>query len=104
MTSVVQWEKQARADKEAIFRYLYREAGLPVASATDDKFVSMAGMLGENPLAGTKAGRTEKQRKLVVARFPFIIIYVTEEDVIRILRVLHTSRKISAGLCLRNGK
>lgn len=95
MTTIVQWEVQARTDREAIFRYLYQEAGLAVASATDDKFVSMVNILKENPLAGTKAGRTEKQRKLVVPRFPFIIVYVAEETVVRILRVLHTSRKIA---------
>jgi len=95
VTSDVQWEIQARADREAIFRYLYQEAGLPVASATDDKFVGMVSILRENPLAGVKAGRTVKQRKLVVPRFPFIIIYVAEETVVRILRVLHTSRKIA---------
>lgn len=95
MISSVQWEIQAQADREAIFRYLYQEVGLAVASATDDKFVSMVNILKENPLAGVKHGRTVKHRKLVVPRFPFIIIYVAEETVIRILRVLHTSRKIA---------
>lgn len=47
MTSDVQWEIRARADREAIFRYLYQEAGLPVASATDDKFVSMSASSGK---------------------------------------------------------
>ncbi|RWR02591.1 plasmid stabilization protein [[Pantoea] beijingensis] len=96
MTSDVQWEIRARADREAIFRYLYQEAGLPVASATDDKLVSMVSILRENPLAGVKAGRTAKQRKLVVPHFPFIIVYVAEETVVRILRVLHTSRKVAS--------
>lgn len=94
MISAVQWEKQAQADRETIFRYLYREAGLLVASATDDKFTRMASLLSENPRAGTKVD-TEKQYKLVVPRFPFIIVYVAETDGVRILRVLHTSRKIS---------
>lgn len=95
MKLTVQWEVHARSDREAIFRYLYQEAGLAVASATDDKFVSMVDILKENPLAGTKAGKTAKQRKLVVPRFPFIIVYVAEETAVRILRVLHTSRKIA---------
>jgi len=92
--STVQREIQAQADREVIFRYLYQEAGLPVASATDDKFVSMVSILKENPLTGVKNERTTKQRKLVVPHFPFIIIYVVEETVIRILLILHTSRKI----------
>lgn len=95
MTLSVQWEAQAQADREAIFRYLYQEAGLAVASATDDKFVSMTGILKDNPVAGVKAGRTAKQRKLVVPHFPFIIVYVAEDTIVRILRILHTSRKIA---------
>ena len=95
MIAAVEWEKQARADREAIFLYLYEAAGVLVASATDDKFASMVDILRENPLAGTKAGSAEKQRKLVVPRFPFIIVYVAESASVRILRVLHTSRKIA---------
>ena len=95
MTAEILWETGARADREAIFRYLYQEADLPVASATDDKLVSMVSILRENPLAGVKAGKTAKQRKLVVPRFPFIIVYVAEKTVVRILRILHTSRKIA---------
>ncbi|EBU3473813.1 type II toxin-antitoxin system RelE/ParE family toxin, partial [Salmonella enterica] len=45
---------------------------------------------------GVKAGRSERQRKLVVPHFPFIIVYATENKNVRILRVLHTSRKIAS--------
>ncbi|EOC5660747.1 type II toxin-antitoxin system RelE/ParE family toxin [Salmonella enterica] len=56
----------------------------------------MAAILAENSLAGVKAGRSERQRKLVVPHFPFIIVYATENKNVRILRVLHTSRKIAS--------
>ncbi|WP_241568995.1 type II toxin-antitoxin system RelE/ParE family toxin [Rosenbergiella collisarenosi] len=95
MISNVEWEIRAKADREAIFRYLYQEAGLPVASATDDKLISMVSILKENPLVGVKSGTTTGQRKLVVPHFPFIIVYIAEEKVVHILRVLHTSRKIA---------
>ena len=95
MTSVVFWEEQAQADREAIFRYLYQNAGLQVASTTDDKFVTLAELLSENPAAGAMVGRSGKQRKLTVTRFPFIMVYVTEKNEVRILRVLHTSRRIA---------
>lgn len=95
MTPVVQWEKQGLADREAIFCYLYREAGLVVASATDERFVSVVSILKENPLTGMQAGKTAKQRKLVVPRLPFIIVYVVEDRCVRILRVLHTSRRMT---------
>lgn len=62
VTSDVQWEIQARADRKAIFRYLYQEAGLPVASATNDKLVRMISILRESPLASGKARWQEALR------------------------------------------
>lgn len=95
MTIRVEWEKRAQADRENIFLYLNREAGAMVAIAADDRLAGMVTILTENPLAGVKAGRSERQRKLVVPHFPFIIVYVAESARVRILRVLHTSRKIA---------
>ncbi|EHL9625713.1 type II toxin-antitoxin system RelE/ParE family toxin [Salmonella enterica subsp. enterica serovar Bonariensis] len=95
MTVRVEWEKREQADRENIFGYLNREAGAMVAIAADDRLAGMTAILMENPLAGVKAGRSEKQRKLVVPHFPFIIVYVADKERVRILRVLHTSRRIS---------
>ncbi|WP_405469329.1 type II toxin-antitoxin system RelE/ParE family toxin [Morganella morganii] len=95
MTVTVEWEKQAQDDRETIFRYLAREAGVKVAVTADNKLSALAGILKANPLAGVSAGRSEKQRKLVVPHFPFIIVYAAEKEHIRILRVLHTSQKIA---------
>ncbi|EFN7977567.1 type II toxin-antitoxin system RelE/ParE family toxin [Escherichia coli] len=95
MTVRVEWEKRAQHDRENIFLYLNREAGAMVAIAADDRLAGMVTILTENPLAGVKAGRSERQRKLVVPHFPFIIVYVAERARVRILRVLHTSRKIA---------
>lgn len=95
MTISVEWEKRAQADRENIFLYLNREAGAMVAIAADDRLTGMVTILTENPLAGVKAGRSEKQRKLVVPHFPLIIVYAAESARVRILRVLHTSRKIA---------
>lgn len=94
MTVSVEWEKRAQSDRENIFLYLNREAGALVAIAADERLAAMASILAENPFAGVKAGRSEKQRKLMVPHFPFIMVYVAESARVRILRVLHTSRKI----------
>lgn len=95
MTVRVEWEKRARHDRENIFLYLNQEAGALVAIAADERLIGMATILAENPLAGVRAGRSETQRKLVVPHFPFLIVYVAETARVRILRVLHTSRKIA---------
>lgn len=93
--TVIRWEKSASADREAVFMYLYREAGAQVAIATDERFDGMVNILKASPMAGVRAGKTEKQRKLIVPRFPFIIVYVYEDETVSILRILHTSRKIA---------
>ncbi|WP_039057601.1 type II toxin-antitoxin system RelE/ParE family toxin [Enterobacter sp. Bisph1] len=95
MTIKVEWEKTAQRDRENIFIFLAREASAMVAIAADERLAGMAAILMENPLAGVQAGRKESQRKLVVPHFPFIIVYVAEKRLVRILRVLHTSRKIA---------
>jgi toxin ParE1/3/4 len=43
------------------------------------------------PLAG-REGRIEKTRELVIPQLPFIVVYTNKEEV-RILAILHTSRK-----------
>ena len=45
-----------------------------------------------NPAAG-RAGRVLSTRELVISKYPYIVPYQVREDVIYILRVLHTSRK-----------
>ena len=45
-----------------------------------------------NPGAG-RAGRVLRTRELVISKYPYIVPYQVREDVIYILRVLHTSRK-----------
>ncbi|ECQ8978662.1 type II toxin-antitoxin system RelE/ParE family toxin [Salmonella enterica subsp. enterica] len=96
MTVRVEWEKRAQSDRENIFLYLNREAGAVVAIAADERLAGMVDILEENPEAGLKAGHKESQRKLVVPHFPFIIVYVAEKEHVRILRILHTSRRIAS--------
>ncbi|MEG3130576.1 type II toxin-antitoxin system RelE/ParE family toxin [Pantoea cypripedii] len=95
MTTSIVWERRALTDRENIFLYLNKEAGALVAIAADDRLAAMVNILKENPMAGVQAGRTEQHRKLVIPHFPFIVVYVTDENKVSILRVLHTSRKIA---------
>ncbi|WP_413726409.1 type II toxin-antitoxin system RelE/ParE family toxin [Sodalis sp. RH16] len=96
MTAVVQWAKQAQADREAIYVYLYREAGMVIADSVDEKFIAMATLLEKTPLCGVQTGNKSSRRKLVMPRLPFIMVYAIEAHKVRILRILHTSRKITS--------
>jgi toxin ParE1/3/4 len=95
VTTNIVWERRALNDREDIFLYLNKEAGALVAIAADDRLAAMVDILKENPMAGVQAGRTLKQRKLVIPHFPFIVVYVVDGTKVSILRVLHTSRKIA---------
>ncbi|WP_213991418.1 type II toxin-antitoxin system RelE/ParE family toxin [Sodalis sp. dw_96] len=96
MTSVVQWAKEAQADRESIYAYLYREAGMDVADSVDEKFIAMATLLEKTPLDGVQAGKKSSRRKFVMTRLPFIMVYAVEPNLVQIIRVLHTSRKITS--------
>ncbi len=91
----MQWGKQAQSDRESIYVYLYQEAGVDVATTVDEKFTAMARLLEETPLAGVRAGKKDNQRKLIMPRLPFIMVYAVATNVVRILRILHMSRKIT---------
>lgn len=90
------WGKRALANREQIWRYLYQEAGLDIANAVDDRFVEILSLLENTPKLGVKVGNQEKKRKLVLTHFPFIIVYVIESKEIKIIRILHTARKVAA--------
>ncbi|WOA52036.1 type II toxin-antitoxin system RelE/ParE family toxin [Dickeya solani] len=98
MTATVRWERQAIADREDIYRYLYQNAGLEVANATDDKFAAAVALLETTPEAGVSIGKSGERRKLVLARLPFILVYALKRHSgdVHILRLLHTARDISA--------
>lgn len=90
------WERKAQEDREMIFQYFFEHAGLALADQVEAKFESMAELLQANPLLGKPIKNGKKAfRKLVIPHFPFIFIYAVAEQRIMILRVLHTSRKLS---------
>jgi len=75
--------------------YLNKEAGAMVAIAADDRFVAMIEILKGNLLAGLRAGRTEKQRKLAIPHFPFIVVYIVDKTQVHILRIFHAAHKLA---------
>ncbi|PHM64562.1 hypothetical protein Xsto_02836 [Xenorhabdus stockiae] len=95
------WEESAQTDREQIYLYFFEQAGLLLADEVDAKFVEMAELLKVTPYAGIKArnSQDERYRKLVIPHFPFIMLYRYDEDreTIKVLRILHTARRI-AGL------
>ena len=69
----------AEEDKEAAYRVLTQ-----IQAAADS--------LSRHPEIG-RPGRVEKTRELVIAGLPYILPYYIKKKEVRILAVLHTSRK-----------
>ncbi|MBD2795634.1 type II toxin-antitoxin system RelE/ParE family toxin [Xenorhabdus sp. 18] len=95
----ISWEETAQTDREQIYLYFFEQAGLLLADEIDAKFVEMAELLKVTPYAGVKVRNNsdERYRKLVVPHFPFIMLYRYDEEIenIKILRILHTARRIT---------
>lgn len=96
MTSVVQWGKKALADRELIYVYLCHEAGVEIANTVDEKLDAMATLLEHTPMAGVQTGTLPHQRKLIMPRLPFIMVYAVDINIVRVVRVLHTARNVAS--------
>ena len=72
------------------------------ASGFIDALEDAKDLIAEFPSIGSSrfALETEipERRDVAVKRFPFVIFYTDDADVVRIHRVLHTSRDIPTGL------
>ena len=88
----VRFSKSAVNDLNSIREYIYdnnKEAAKEVVSYIIEKIETI---LAVNPAAG-RAGRVLRTRELVISKYPYIVPYQVRDDVVYILRVLHTSRK-----------
>ena len=92
MVYKVKFTSSALKDLKSIQEYIYennREAVQKVVSQIIEKIETV---ITPNPAAG-RAGRIPRTRELVISKYPYVVPYQVREDVIYILRVLHTSRK-----------
>ena len=87
----LEWSAYALADRIAIFDYI--EADSPQAAvAVDERIREQIEVLARFPQSGRK-GRIEGTRELVISRSPYIVAYRIKGNTVRILRVLHGSRR-----------
>ena len=92
MAYKVKFSASSLKDLKSIQEYLCEnnvEAAKEVVAHIIEKIETV---IVPNPAAG-RAGRVLRTRELVISKYPYIVPYQVREDVIYILRVLHTSRK-----------
>ena len=84
------WTRLALNDRQAIRSYIAQDN--PIAAlALDELFTEKASRLADHPGLG-RPGRVSSTRKLVVHQH-YLMIYDLANDLVRILRVLHTARQ-----------
>lgn len=88
---IVQWLDQAFADLDQIFDYIL-ERNPEAALHAYDAIRQQVGMLADHPQIG-RVGRVRGTRELVITGVPYIVAYYIKGQEVRILAVLHTSRK-----------
>jgi addiction module RelE/StbE family toxin len=84
------WTQQACRDRRTIFDYIRTEN--PIAAiAMDDRFVMASDQLSRHPYSG-RPGRVAGTRELL-AHPSYLMIYDVQEDMVRILAIVHTARQ-----------
>lgn len=87
----IDWSPFALRDRIDNFYHIANDS-LMSANKVDDAIEASADRLIDFPHLGRK-GRVEGTRELVVAGLPYILIYHSEGDCVRILRVLHSAQQ-----------
>ena len=87
----VVWSRTALNDLEAIREFIARDN--PAAAArTRGAILRATGRLADHPSLG-RAGRVAGTRELIVAGAPYIVAYRVADNQVRIIAVIHTSRR-----------
>lgn len=88
----IKWLRKAIANLEAEFRYIAEDD--PQAA---ERFVNevwrLTQLLKEQPAMG-REGRVPETRELILHNYPYIIPYRVRNNIIQVLRVFHTHRKL----------
>lgn len=87
----IQITKPAATDLQEIDNYIRRD-NPAAATRTVMRVLEAVEHLATHPTMG-HAGRVPKTRELVVSGTSFIVVYQIRQQIIFVLRVLHTARK-----------
>jgi len=87
----IAWSPTALNDLKSLREYIAAD-NPAAATATAEAFLSAAENLRQFPARG-RAGRVPDTRELVIPGLSYIIVYTVEGDCLKIITVLHTSRR-----------
>lgn len=92
MSYKIEFSKKAFEDLELIKKYIYENDELAAQKVVSYIVERIETIIANNPGVG-RAGRVLGTRELVLTKYPYIIPYFVKDDIVYIIRILHTSRK-----------
>ncbi len=92
MSYKIEFSKKAFEDLESIKKYIYENDELAAQKVISYIVERIETIIANNPGVG-RAGRVLGTRELVLTKYPYIIPYFVKDDIVYIIRILHTSRK-----------
>lgn len=87
----VRWLRKALRNLEQIHTYICLD-NLEAATSTILKIQQAVAQLAKFPYMG-RIGRVEETRELVISSTPYFVVYRVKNNVVQVLRVLHSARK-----------
>ena len=87
----VRWLRKALQNLESIHEYI-KQDNPEAAERVVSEIRARVNQLAEFPLMG-RSGRLEGTRELIISNTPYIVVYRLKENIVEVLRVLHSARK-----------
>ena len=87
---IIEWSVLAVEDRAGIFDYIEQDNPM-AAIAVDERITEQTARLARFPESG-RPGRVDTTRELVIGHTPFIVVYLIQDDTVRILRILHSAQ------------
>ncbi|UPR59470.1 type II toxin-antitoxin system RelE/ParE family toxin [Vibrio sp. ED004] len=88
---MILWEEESLNDRERIFEFIY-DFNPDAAENADNLIETKVENLLEQPLMGVQRDGI-RGRLLIIPEISMIVSYWIEDDIIRIMRVLHQKQK-----------
>ena len=88
----IKWLKDAADDLDGIESYILQQGKGTAAAQVVLEIIVATEAIATFPAIG-RQGRVDGTRELVIAELPYIVPYRITNNVVEILRVLHTARK-----------
>nr|WED68580.1 type II toxin-antitoxin system RelE/ParE family toxin [Pectobacterium colocasium] len=88
----IKWLRKAAANLEAEYLYIAQD-NPQAASQFVDEVQRLTELLPQQPAMG-RSGRVPGTRELVLTHYPYIIPYRVKDNMLQILRVFHTHRRL----------